>query len=157
MKKQEFLDALRRALTGDVPPGVVEETIRYYDRYITEEAGKGRPEEEVTGEIGDPRLIARTIQDTTDGAGSGGYEGGRSYEYDQNPAQGEDLYRGAAPLRIIRLDKWYWKLLLALIVFAVIYLVIMIIGGIFALLAPIVLPLLVIWLAIKAFHGSRRR
>ena len=77
MRKQEFLDTLRRALTGDVPPGVVEEHIRYYDRYITEEVGKGRTEEEVIGEIGDPRLIARTIEDTTDGAGGTVYESGR--------------------------------------------------------------------------------
>ena len=74
MRKEEFLQTLRRALTGDVPPGVVEENIRYYDSYITEEVRKGRTEEEVTGEIGDPRLIARTIEDTTDGAGEGRYQ-----------------------------------------------------------------------------------
>lgn len=69
MRKEEFLQTLRRALTGDVPPGVVEENIRYYDSYIGEEVRKGRTEEEVIREIGDPRLIARTIEDTTDGAG----------------------------------------------------------------------------------------
>ena len=37
MRKEEFLQTLRRALTGDVPPGVVEENIRYYDGYISEE------------------------------------------------------------------------------------------------------------------------
>ncbi len=81
MRKEEFLQTLRRALTGDVPPGVVEENIRYYDSYITEEVRKGRTEEEVTGEIGDPRLIARTIEDTTDGAGEGRYQTEGSYAY----------------------------------------------------------------------------
>ena len=74
MRKEEFLQTLRRALTGDVPPGVVEENIRYYDSYIGEEVRKGRTEEEVIREIGDPRLIARTIEDTTDGAGEGRYQ-----------------------------------------------------------------------------------
>lgn len=156
MRKQEFLDTLRRALTGDVPPGVVEEHIRYYDRYITEEVGKGRTEEEVIGEIGDPRLIARTIEDTTDGAGGTVCESGRDYGYDRNQTREEELYGDTSPFHIIRLDKWYWKLLLALIVFGIIYLVIMIVGGIFALLAPLVLPLLVIWLIITIFRGSRR-
>ena len=81
MRKEEFLQTLRRALTGDVPPGVVEENIRYYDGYITEEIRKGRREEEVIEEIGDPRLIARTIEDTTDSAGDSQYRSAESYEY----------------------------------------------------------------------------
>ena len=71
MRKDEFLQTLRRALNGNVPPRVVEENVRYYDGYISDEVRKGRSEEEVIEEIGDPRLIARTIEDTTDGAGEG--------------------------------------------------------------------------------------
>ena len=56
-----------------MPPRVVEENVRYYDGYISDEVRKGRSEEEVIEEIGDPRLIARTIEDTTDGAGEGAF------------------------------------------------------------------------------------
>lgn len=82
MNKEEFLRALRRDLSGDVPPEVVEENVRYYREYITGEVEKGRREEEVIDEIGAPRLIAKNIEDTTDmpddgeGVGYGGSSGG---------------------------------------------------------------------------------
>ena len=47
MRKDEFLQTLRRALNGNVPPRVVEENVRYYDGYISDEVRKGRSEEEV--------------------------------------------------------------------------------------------------------------
>ena len=153
MRKEEFLQTLRRALTGDVPPGVVEENIRYYDGYISEEVRKGRSEEEVIKEIGDPRLIARTIEDTTDGGGNV-YQSG-AYEYGENGGGfGESSYGGI--FRVFRLDKWYWKLLLALLVFGVIYLVLAIIGGIFALLAPVIVPLALIWIILSVVRNMRR-
>ncbi len=153
MRKEEFLQTLRRALTGDVPPGVVEENIRYYDGYISEEVRNGRSEEEVIKEIGDPRLIARTIEDTTDGGGNV-YQSG-AYEYGENGGgYGESSYGGS--FRVFRLDKWYWKLLLALLVFGVIYLVLAIIGGIFALLAPVIVPLALIWIILSVVRNMRR-
>ena len=164
MRKEEFLQTLRRALTGDVPPGVVEENIRYYDGYITEEVRKGRTEEEVIGEIGDPRLIARTIEDTTDGAGDSRYQAGSGYEYGRTADTGRDEGRytrspfdTGRSFRIFSLDKWYGKLLAALIVFAVIYLVFTIIGGIFALLMPFIGPLFMIWLIVTILRNSGRR
>lgn len=164
MRKEEFLQTLRQALTGDVPPGVVEENIRYYDGYISDEVRKGRSEQEVIGEIGDPRLIARTIEDTTDGSG-GGYQSGGGYGYGGETGSGyeygsggyeESPYGREENFHVFRLDKWYWKLLLALIVFGVIYLVIAIIGGIFALLAPFILPLALIWIVVSVIRNSRR-
>ena len=89
MRKEEFLQSLRRALNGDVPSRVIEENIRYYDNYITEEVRKGRTEEAVIDEIGDPRLIARTIEDTTDGAGKNQYEETYSYENSGRQSDGE--------------------------------------------------------------------
>ena len=135
MRKEEFLQTLRRALTGDVPPGVVEENIRYYDGYIADEVRKGRNEEEVIQEIGDPRLIARTIEDTTDGT-ENRYQTENLYEYGESGGYDRSVYGGEENIHILRLDKWYWKLLLALIVVGIFYLLIIIIGGIFRLLAP---------------------
>lgn len=164
MRKEEFLQMLRRALTGDVPPGVVEENIRYYDGYIADEVRKGRTEEEVIAEIGDPRLIARTIEDTTDGAGDSRYQSGAGYEYAGGADTGRDEGGyGRSPFdtgrsfRIFSMDKWYGKLLAALVVFAVIYLVFTIIGGIFALLMPFIGPLFMIWLIVTIIRNSGRR
>ena len=164
MRKEEGLQILRRALTGDVPPGVVEENIRYYDGYIADEVRKGRTEEEVIAEIGDPRLIARTIEDTTDGAGNSRYQSGSGYEYDSGPDMGRDEggyarspFDPGRSFHIFAMDKWYGKLLAALVVFGVIYLVFTIIGGIFALLMPFIGPLFMIWLIVTIIRNSGRR
>jgi ABC-type thiamin/hydroxymethylpyrimidine transport system permease subunit len=55
------------------------------------------------------------------------------------------------------LDKWYGKLLTLLVVFAVIYVVFSIIGGIFALLMPFIGPLFLIWLIVTIIRNSNRR
>jgi fatty acid desaturase len=82
------------------------------------------------------------------------YQSG-AYEYGENGGgYGESSYGGS--FRVFRLDKWYWKLLLALLVFGVIYLVLAIIGGIFALLAPVIVPLALIWIILSVVRNMRR-
>ena len=83
MRKTEFLQELREALDGEVSASVIQSNISYYDQYISQEAAKGRSEEEVIEEIGSPRLIAkaarapgraaravRTLRETLPGAGA---------------------------------------------------------------------------------------
>lgn len=62
MNKKEFLDLLRRSLEGEVDNRILEQNINYYSEYISSHSVKS--EEEVIEEIGDPRLIAKTIIDT---------------------------------------------------------------------------------------------
>lgn len=166
MRKDEFLQTLRRALNGNVPPRVVEENVRYYDGYISDEVRKGRTEEAVIEEIGDPRLIARTIEDTTDGAGEGEFVDADN-SYDQSSSRTERGYgtydsdRTGSTQRhsvhYIDLSKWYWRVLAAVIVFAVIYLVFMVIGGVLTLIAPFIGPLFLIWLVVTLFRNFKRR
>lgn len=61
MTRQEFLDALRRALNRDLSAEEVEENIAYYDSYISSQVREGQEEAQVIARLGDPRLIARTI------------------------------------------------------------------------------------------------
>ena len=63
MTKSEFLEGLRRALFSTGSNELINENINYYSSYIDEEIRKGRSEEEVVGELGDPRLLARSIKD----------------------------------------------------------------------------------------------
>ena len=62
MKKKEFLDLLRQSLEGEVDRRIIEQSINFYNEYISSHPDKN--EEEVINEIGDPRLIAKTIIDT---------------------------------------------------------------------------------------------
>lgn len=63
MNRQEFLDGLSAALNGEVSEEKRQSDLRYYRDYIAEEISRGRSEEDVLAELGDPRLIARTIVD----------------------------------------------------------------------------------------------
>lgn len=160
MRKDEFLQILRRALNGEVPLSVVEETIRYYDDYITQESRKGASEEEVIAEIGDPRLIAKTIEDTTDGAGEGGYQDdfgetaqGTTVEEDGTRVSGS----GYSTYRVWDLNKWYWKILGILLIVGTIYLIFMVVGGIFALLSPLLIPLCIFWIISWLIRFFRQR
>lgn len=58
MDRVEFLAILRESLEGYIPNADVEENITFYRNYFQE---AGMPEREVIEELGDPRLIARTI------------------------------------------------------------------------------------------------
>ena len=59
--KQEFIDGLRRALTGRISQEEIEEHIRYYEDYITAETRIKGSEQEVLNALGNPKLIAMSI------------------------------------------------------------------------------------------------
>lgn len=60
MSKKEFLTLLRDSLEGYIPKEEVEENIAYYQTYFQESE---ESEKTLIEELGDPRLIARTIID----------------------------------------------------------------------------------------------
>lgn len=72
MTQNEFLRELEQALRGNVSEKVIQDNLRYYRGYIEEQIAAGRVPEEVIMSLGSPRLIARTIIDTTDRV-SGGF------------------------------------------------------------------------------------
>ena len=61
MTKQEFLEELKNALSGEVPQEAMMDSYRYYSDYIDEGIRHGRPEEEILEELGKPALLARSI------------------------------------------------------------------------------------------------
>ena len=64
MDKKEFLDILRSQLSGQMSEQQIAAHIQYYSSYIEERTAAGNSESEVLRELGDPRLIARTLLDT---------------------------------------------------------------------------------------------
>lgn len=166
MSKEEFLRGLENALSGNVPPAVVRDNLRYYDDYIRSERQKGRTEADIMEELGDPRLIARTILDTTPDAAEGEYEeyhpfssfSGNSGRSSRHEEEEQSAQRGSfgGNIHYYNLNKWYWKLLAVVIVIAFFTLVLTIIGGLLTLIIPLLpvigLVILVMWLV----QGPRR-
>lgn len=159
MSKQEFLQGLRAALEGEVSPSAIQENTRYYDGYIESEVRAGKREEDVIEEIGDPRLIARTIIDTTPGAGGGDFETQEDlYRDDYTGSSREGAYsdRNQGAFRYYNLNKWYVKLIVVLILIFVFWLAFTIIGGVLALLMPLLPVFALIMFVVWLIRGSGR-
>ena len=147
MTKQKFLEMMRLSLNGKVSSSLVMENLRYYEDYINVEIRKGRDESEVLNELGDPRLIARTIAQTS------GMESDQSTDFKGNRAWQEAQDAGYRPggharqffLKVLfRVPMWVWLILLLLIVTVILGVVFSVIGAILPVLLPIVLVLLLV-------------
>lgn len=175
MNRDEFLRTLREALSGEIPPNIIEENIRYYDAYIADEVRKGRTEEEVIEELGGARVIAKTIIDVAAAGGDAGtgdpygdawqesaYGGGGSGRQSSSGGYGPggDSGRGGFDpfgfgsreeqrrrgIHIYNLDKWYWRLLLWVVILLILFVFMYLVMGLATLLWPFIVVALVIWL-----------
>ncbi len=155
MNKTEFLKELERSLDGEVSSGTVLDNLQYYNDYIRSELERGRSEEDILNELGDPRLIARSIKDVVKAeekeagvwspdmgyASRGGceevvfdgYDEDGTEEYSEAP-EFESMNRDNRPPRQPHFDKsvWAgWDLRFILITAAVIMTILVIAGFFF--------------------------
>lgn len=159
MTKQEFLHELQSALQGELEQAAVNENIRYYDNYIMEEARKGKSETEVIEQLGNPRLIAKTLIDTSEQFGTAGkdyyserygergFGADRGFRADYSEQNGWDVRLGG-----LKLNTWYGKLVLILIA----VLLIVIVANVVAFLLPVLVPIIVLLLIYSLVSGRRR-
>ena len=160
MTRQEFLQELRSALQGEVSQTALNEHIRYYENYIIEESRKGKSEEGIIEQLGNPRLIAKTLIDTTEQFssmnreeyGSEGYKQGtmgdeKGFHANYSNKDGWDIRFGR-----LKLNSWYGKLLLILL--AVI--IIVIVANVVAFLLPVIAVVVMILLIISLIFGNNR-
>ena len=139
MNKEQFIDALRRALYGKIDDYTLLDHIRYYEDYIRQEMGKGRTEQEVLQELGDPRLLARTIVET-----SSLKNPDTVYTVDE---EGQDSYGTSEDrVKVHTFTGWKATLLMVVVVAAIILFVVAILGLAFYLLPIILVVGAVIWL-----------
>lgn len=144
MNKIEFLQQLREALVTDLSSRTVEENIRYYSQYISDEERKGRTEEEILNELGDPWLIAKTIINTGVPEEKNVYDSSENNDYQGYGRQSD--YDG---MKVYRVDTWWKKALLIVGVIAVIGLILSLITGVVSLLTPVLVPILIIAIIIN--------
>lgn len=170
MNKEDFLRGLQSALSGEVPPTVVRDNLRYYDDYIRTEMQNGRDEEQVMGELGDPRLIAKTIIDTTPGAGEGGFEeyrsfgnfgyGGTTGADNRSSADGQSRtasrQNDGGSIHYYDLNKWYWKVAGVVFLILIVMIIVMLISGFLSIVIPL-LPFILIAMILMWFFGGTQR
>lgn len=134
MTKQEFLDRLARALSGRVDSMIVNENISYYEEYIVTQIRMGKSEREVVQALGDPRLLARTISEAHQRAGSESVE---EYTDVHNPYDKDYLK--------LKVPAW---LTFIFVVFAL-FIVVAVIGRLFVMLLPVILVAFCLYLIHK--------
>ena len=127
MNKKEFLDTLYNQLYGQMAEGAIAAHVQYYRNYIEDAVNQWRTEEDDLNELGDPRLIARTLLDT-DSAASGNPQtiGSYSEPYADNSYEYNDSSSGSKKVKSrsfhLDLSTWYGKLAVILIAAVVIFL-----------------------------------
>lgn len=135
MKREEFLDILRKTLHGEVDPDTIEQNIRYYDEYINTHLEGD--EDGILEGLGDPRLIAKTIIDTerisrqkNKYTNSQGYSYGNERVHAEENSEEHSRYQGNSsrknPVFFTNL-KWYHKVLIVAIL-AIILILLLLVG-----------------------------
>ena len=143
MYRTEFLDILRTQLSGQMHEGKIAAHLRYYEDYIQSKVRAGTPEDEVIAQLGDPRLIAKTLLDTD--TGEEVYEESRSYSESETgdyEKQEEKNWK-----KKLNLSTWYGKLIVIAAAAAIIFLLISVLAAVlpFLIVLAVVLYLISRW------------
>lgn len=147
MDKSEFLEKLRLTLGGRIPASEVTRHVAYYEDYINTEVRKGRTEEEVLASLGDPRLIAKTIVETstvnyTSETSGYGYES-QTQDFDTTSSRSFQV-----PAWLSKLPNWVWLILPVIVVL----LLLGIVFKILSVFAPLLLVMGAVILLVKIFR-----
>lgn len=171
MTRNEFISGLKTALADELPISEIENNVSYYDNYIREQAASSS-EEEVLEQLGEPRLIAKTIIETYQLSHGPLYHGGvhhmnyqegyteewkeeaeeRTSEEERVYGQGNGNYQAYGSYQI----KWYHKLLFGVIAVLVLILLLFIGGIVLKLFFSIGVPLLIVYFIYKLIQSNRR-
>ena len=145
MYRAEFLDILKTQLSGQMHEGKIEAHLRYYEDYIQSKVRAGTPEEEVIAQLGDPRLIAKTLLDTD--TGEEVYEESRSYS--ESDAGNYGNQEEKTWKKKLNLSTWYGKLIVIAAAAVVIFLLVSVLAA--------VLPFLIVFAVIVYLISKWRR
>ncbi|MDO5392646.1 MAG: DUF1700 domain-containing protein [Eubacteriales bacterium] len=171
MTKSEFLEILRQQLDGEMPSGEIYSNIHYYDQYIDKELLSGKTEEEVMNELGDPRLIAKTLIDADEGPLYNSTYQDVPYrvytseqlsysltdytqtDYTQTGYTQEDPFADSPVKKTHKLDltTWYGKAIVILAAAAIIFLLVTVLS----MLIPVAVVLVLVGLVISMFKKKK--
>lgn len=134
MTRQDFIQQLRIALSGKMNSTAINENVQYYEDYINTQIRNGKAEEAVLSELGDPRLIAKSIVE----AGKNGQTSDECFEK-------EDNNTGTA-----RFPRW---ILVCTILLIVVFLIGLLFSALVTLL-PVIIPIVAVIFIIRYFQKN---
>ncbi len=144
MTRTEFMEALQRALSGTLGSSTVNGHMRYYQEYFDLQLGMGKSEEEIVAELGNPRLLAKTIIEAAkrEGMGAG------APEYDEVYEDGMVETGARNGVKQFRMPVW----LLMVIVFTVIVVVVGVVCSVVSAILPVLIPILCVIMLVRLFQ-----
>ena len=130
MSREEFLTELRKALQGRVSQQTVNDNLRYYEEYILTESHKGKTEAEVIAELGNPRLLAKSIIDAENATAE------KTTAEPQKGMDGQETASGEYSFKKIKIRIW--------------------LAQVVAFLLPVLLPVAIIFFLFIAMGMNKR-
>ncbi|MCR5201505.1 MAG: hypothetical protein K6D02_00235 [Lachnospiraceae bacterium] len=165
MTRYEFLNELRQALSGNISDSEIEDNIRYYEDYFN---NSGKSDEEVINELGDPRLIARSIIDSGEGDGGRPHtfytSSEESYSNSSSESEESGKKKSASGMELFLkmfLDReemtlWekikFWTIVI-LAMAVVVAVAILIVKAMVQIVIPILIIVFIIGLVVSLFSG----
>ncbi|MBO5033039.1 MAG: hypothetical protein J6C19_13555 [Lachnospiraceae bacterium] len=139
MNCEEFLRQFREALDGKVSEQIIQDNENYYRAYIHNQTAGGKSESEVLKLLGEPRLLAKTIEESSKFA-SGGKDGGQSSYggYYASDSSSEYEYTEPGNKKKRKLSDW----LITIGVIVVILFLMTVVFRVFAFLAPVIIAVI---------------
>lgn len=162
MDREEFLKQLQESLSGRVSDSAIRENVTYYSSYIREQVDGGKTESEVISMLGNPRLLAKTIEESVTFAADaaktqGSYNG--FYDRDAYNTNGDNNYRSNdsdgqadARRRQVRIPAW----LAACLAVVLIGFLLIFTFRVFVFLAPAIVTVLIcvfIYRLVRSWFG----
>ncbi len=141
MTKTEFMEVLQRTLAGSLGSSTVNGHMRYYQDYFDSQLAMGKDEMQITAELGDPRLLAKTIIEAAKREGMGG----GTPEYDEVYEDGTAEPKENGRVKAYRMPVW----LVAVLVFMVLFVIVGMVTSVVTALLPVLLPVLVVLLVVR--------
>lgn len=145
MTRMEFMDVLQRSLAGSLTNSTVNENMRYYQEYFDAQLRLGKSEDEIINELGNPRLLAKTIIEAAKREGRSGSIDAEYEEVYEDGVHTQTRESGGMASKNTHIPGW----LIAVIVFLVFFAIVRIIGSVIVAFLPIAMPALCVFLVLR--------
>jgi len=163
MNCEEFLRQFRDALDGKVSENVIQDNVKYYRSYINSQTAGGKSEADVLRMLGDPRLLAKTIEESSKFASekesqneyTNNFYGKSSSNYANYSSTGSmnHEYTDTADEKRGRIPGW----LIACIVLLVFFFVLLFAFRVFIWIAPYIIVVMLVGFVIRSVQNWWRR
>lgn len=165
MRQEEFLNCFQNALAGKVSDRIIQENVNYYRNYINEQIRMGRTEDEVMQTLGDPRLRAKTVEESSNfvrkeneqtsyfsgNNNRGTWNGPQGGSYRQEAAYTQD--EDNEQHKVMQIPGW----LMAIVGILVLALIVMVVFSVISAIAPFILVIVGAGLVISLVKNWIRR